>query len=257
MQNTIKQAAAGLYREHAAEFTLDDLCKHAGLSRATLYRRIGSKEKLLKQMFEEGLIAHEPDRDIDGRIFAATRIVVASHGFIACTMEQIAKESGLGVATLYRHFNDKENLLKSFIAQLKPMLAINAVLLNEQGNLEDDLIQLVDIALKFLSENQDLVKILFSFQSAERAYLASIRKDTGTTFDQIRTYLAKQQKLGNLRQDLPPQELAMSLNALLLQYALFAPIHMRRTLDVKKDSKTIVRLFLQGATNTGSINTQK
>jgi len=247
MPGDIKQAAALLFRLKGPDFTLDELQQQTGISRATLYRRIGSKQALIAALADENLIEPDPRGDIDSRIFEATRNVVASHGFIACTMEQIAGEAGLGVATLYRHFGDKENLLTSFIARIKPMLAIKSVLQNENGNIDDDLKRVVDIALDFFAENADLVKIIFSWQSAERAYLDKIRHNSTSTHNQISQYMERQQQNGTLRKDLPPEDLALNLTGLLLQYALHAPAHIARPLNPAKDSKTIVSLFLDGA----------
>jgi AcrR family transcriptional regulator len=250
MPSDIKQAAAALFRQSGADFTLDQLQQLTGISRATLYRRIGSKQALISQLAIENLIELDPQADIDSRIFTATRNIVADHGFIASTMEQIANEAGLGVATLYRHFGDKENLLRCFIAQIKPMQAIKSVLVNDNGNIDDDLKRVVDIALSFFKENMDLVKIIFSWQSAERAYLNEIREKSSSTHHQITRYMAAQQTSGTLRADLSPEDLALNFTGLLLQYALHAPAHINRPLNITQDSKTIVKLFLDGARNT-------
>lgn len=243
----ITRAAVKLFEECGADFTLNQLQSMAGVSRATLYRRIGSKEKLLRQIADEGLISLDTELGIEEKIFAATRAVVAQNGFIACTMEQIADEAGLGVATLYRRFKDKKNLLATFAAQIKPVLAVRSVLDEGQDSVEQGLTHIVSAALTFLDANQSLVKIMFSWQSAERAYLTGIRKESTSTLEQIGKYLTRQQDLGNLRQDISAKDLALSLSGLLFQYAIFSPVHLDRPLDVKSDSKTIVKLFLDGA----------
>lgn len=250
MPTTIKQAAVKLFHETGADFTLDQLQTSTGISRATLYRRIGSKEALLRQIADEGLIDLDSQADIDSRIFIACRSVIAEYGFIACTMEQIAKAAGLGVATLYRHFGDKENLLRSFIAQMRPLLAVKETQIDDHKSIEDTIKYIVDNALAFLGDNQDLVKIMFSWQSAERAYVTEIRDKSGSTFSQIESYLAQQQKRGALRRDISAQDLAITLSGLLFQYAIFAPAHLNRPLDAARDSETIVKQFLTGAQNS-------
>ncbi len=247
MTMNITQAAVKLFDECGADFTLDQLQSMAGVSRATLYRRIGSKEKLLRQIADDGLISLDAELGVEEKIFTATRAVVVQHGFIACTMEQIADEAGLGVATLYRRFKDKKNLLASFAAQIKPVLAALTVLDEGQDDVEQGLTHIVSTALTYLDANQSLVKIMFSWQSAERAYLTSIRQESTSTLNQIGKYITRQQELGNLRQDISAKDLALSLSGLLFQYAIFSPVHLARPLDVKSDSKTIVKLFLNGA----------
>ena len=243
----IKQAAIKLFEELGLDFTLDQLQSMAGVSRATLYRRIGSKEKLLQQLTREGLITLESAPDIEARIFSATREIVAEQGFVGCTMEQIADEANLGVATLYRRYRDKENLLRSFVKAIKPVLAIKSVRQNDDATIEEGLSLIVNSALVFLDANQKLVKILFSWQSSERAYLSGIREDSSSTFNQIAQYLTRQQQLGKLRQDVSARDMALSLSGLLFQYAIFSPVHLGRPLNIKSDSQTIVRLFLNGA----------
>ena len=247
MPADIETKAVNLHRQMGADFTLYQLQQHTGISRATLYRRIGSKETLLANLSARGLIDYDRETDIEKRIYAATRNVVAERGFIACTMEQIAKEAALGVATLYRHFGDKENLLRSFIGQMKPFAGLQPIVFDENADVEDDLMRIIAISLNFLNDNRDLVKILYSWQSAERAYLADIKALSNSTFEQIARFVASHQKCGNLRGDIAPQDLALSLTGLLFQYSIFAPLHHQRCLDLERDAQTILKLFLQGA----------
>lgn len=246
MCDQIQQAAVILFREIGEDFTLDQLQQRTGISRATLYRRIGSKEKLLARLADENLIEPGLHADVKSRIYKATRKVVADAGFIACTMEQIASESGLGVATLYRHFGDKKNLLTSFISQLQPRLDIKSILNAEDILLERDLGKVIGIALRFFGENQDLLKILYSLQNAERAYLARIRDKSSSTIIHIARYLERHQQSGALRSDISAEDMALVLNGLLVQFTLFAPLLTGRPLDVERDSETILKLFLQG-----------
>lgn len=247
MPDQIQTAAISLFHETGEDFTLDQLQKRTGLSRATLYRRIGSKESLLERLAAENLITPDPQAGIKTRVFSAAKKVIANTGFIACTMEQIASEAGLGIATLYRHFGDKENLLTSFVDQLHPRLDIQSILSTQDISLEQDLRKVIAIALKFFGDNTELAKILYSLQTAEREYLTRIRKKTPSTLGHITRYLERHQKSGALRNDIPARDLAIILNGLLMQFSLFAPAQIKRPLDVKKDTEIILKMFLQGA----------
>lgn len=247
MSDKIQQAAINLFRDAGSDFTLDQLARLAEISRATLYRRIGSKESLLKQLADDGLIEMDPEGDVKNRAIRATRKVVADTGFIACTMEQIAREAGLGVATLYRHFGDKENLLSSFIAQMKPRLDIKSILSAKEISLEQDLRKVLNIALEFFGANPDLLKILYSMQTADQTYLRKLRKNSDSTIIHIARYLARHQKLGALRKDVSAEDLAQILHGLLVQFSVIAPTHSDRPLNVKKDAETILKVFLKGA----------
>ncbi|MBL4890507.1 MAG: TetR family transcriptional regulator [Rhizobiaceae bacterium] len=248
MPDQIQIAAISLFRETGEDFTLDQLQERTGLSRATLYRRIGSKESLLERLAAENLITPDPQADIKNRVFSAAKKVIADSGFIACTMEQIANEAGLGIATLYRHFGDKENLLTSFVNQLHPRLDIQSILSTQDISLERDLRKVTSIALQFFSDNMELAKILYSLQTAEREYLVRIRKKSPSTLIHITRYLERHQNAGTLRRDISAVDLAIIFNGLLMQFSLFAPAQIKRRLDVKKDTEIVLKMFLQGAT---------
>ncbi|MFK5978828.1 MAG: helix-turn-helix domain-containing protein [Rhizobiaceae bacterium] len=247
MPDQIQTAAISLFCEIGGDFTLDQLQERTGLSRATLYRRIGSKESLLERLAAENLITPDLQADIKSRVFLAAKIVIANNGFIACTMEQIASEAGLGIATLYRHFGDKENLLTSFVNQLHPRLDIQSILSAQDVSLERDLRKVITIALQFFSDNLELAKILYSLQTAEREYLMRIRKNSPSTLGHVARYLERHQKSGTLRKDVSAADLALILNGHLMQFSLFAPVQINRPLNVDKDTEIILTMFLQGA----------
>lgn len=247
LPDQIQTAAISLFRETGEDFTLDQLQERTGLSRATLYRRIGSKESLLERLAAENLITPDPQADIKNRVFSAAKKVIANTGFIACTMEQIASEAGLGIATLYRHFGDKETLLTSFVDQLHPRLDIQSILSAQDISLERDLRKVIAIALQFFNDNSELAKILYSLQTAEREYLVRIRKKSPSTLNHVTAYLERHQKSGTLRNDISPADLAIIFNGLLMQFSLFAPAQINRPLDVGKDTEIILTMFLKGA----------
>ncbi|MCP4183262.1 MAG: TetR family transcriptional regulator [Hyphomicrobiales bacterium] len=246
MSSDIKQAAVKLFNQEGPDFTIEQLQAGTGVSRATLYRRIGSKEALLKELAKEGLIDFESVPGIERQILDATRVIVTQNGFINTTMEQIARQANLGVATLYRHFKDKDNLFQHFIAQLNPKLAFKSVLHRQDGDLKENLKKLIEVALRFLDENQDLVKILFSWQKEERRYFNHLRQGTTTNFLELVKYFTRQQSTGHLRRDISAEDMAISLNGLLMQYAVYAPIHQNRILNIDEDTPTILKLFLHG-----------
>ncbi|MEX3011949.1 TetR/AcrR family transcriptional regulator [Hoeflea sp. TYP-13] len=247
MQDDIEQAAIGLFNEIGGGFTLDQLQARTGLSRATLYRRIGSKDALLNRLSDENLIRLDDSLDMDVRVFAAARKVVGEYGFLACTMEQIAKEAGIGIATLYRHFKDKESLLGRFVAEMGPKLVIRQTLESRDPDLERDLKQIIEIGLRFGHHNQDIAKIIFSMKPAERKYLAALRRDSVSTFSRLIQYLEKHQRDGVLRRDVSAEDLAMNLNGLLVQYSAFGPAYLDRPLDIERDTDAILKMFLQSA----------
>jgi AcrR family transcriptional regulator len=52
-------AARDLLSERGLEVSLDDIARHAGVGIATFYRRFGSREELLEELFQEGVMLWE------------------------------------------------------------------------------------------------------------------------------------------------------------------------------------------------------
>lgn len=246
MPHQINTAAITLFEQYGNDFTLDQLGQLAKTSRATLYRRIGSKDALLKNLAQQGLIKFDAQSDIKSRILAATRIVVAKHGFINCTMEQIAKQAGLGIATLYRHFAEKEKLLLAFTTELKAGVSIADFELAANLSVEEGLLVLIKTMLKFIDAHKDIVKILFFGNPDERKYITNIRDASSSTFKQISKHLQNLHTKGHIRGDIEIDDLVASLMGLLLQFALTSPLNLNRKLNIERDAKIIAQIFIHG-----------
>lgn len=246
MPHKITTAAITLYNQFGANFTLEQLSQSSGTSRATLYRRIGNKDALLKALNHQGLIKLTQQSDIKTRILTATRTIVAKHGFINCTMEQIATEAGLGIATLYRHFTEKEKLLRAFTTELKSDISITKFELAANLSVEQGLIILTKTMLQFIDANKDIVKILFFGNPEERKYISNIRDASSSTFKLISQHLQNLQSQGHLQANIKVEDLVMSLMALLMQFALTSPLNLNRQLNIERDAKLIVHIFCNG-----------
>src|SRR5688500_9981430 len=112
-EEEILAIAGQLWRQDSA-FTMDQLADDTGISRATLYRRFGSRDAILQRLVDEQAIdVPELSRpDIPTRILYAARTIFSRYGFAGVTVEQIAQEAGVGPATIYRHFGSKDALIE-------------------------------------------------------------------------------------------------------------------------------------------------
>ena len=159
IEPTIFDAAQMLLDEIGEAFTMDQLEAKANVSRATIYRRIGNKEKLLERLAKErGEIFEKQDIKLD--ILKAARFVFAREGLSAATVDQIANEAGVGVATVYRHFGDKETLLLAFIDKMTPRTAVRGMTLHPSEDVQADLEQIVGATLRFFFENRDIFRLV-------------------------------------------------------------------------------------------------
>ena len=120
------------------KLTMNRLAEQTGVSRATLYRRFGSREVLLQRLAEEREVAvAELERlDIRTRILDAARRVFGQTGWLGETVEAIAQEAEVGPATVYRHFGSKEGLMDAFRRSIRPRLLIQVLVTAETEDFE-------------------------------------------------------------------------------------------------------------------------
>lgn len=159
LPENIADAAARLVALHGPDgFTMDDLARESGLSRATLYRQAGSREAVLAALSEQGV---EVGQRVDARerILAACRVVFTRAGFEAATLEDVAREAGVGPATVYRQFGDKKGLISSFAGHIGPRRAMREVALHPTGDLRADLARVAATVMRYAAEDLDLLKL--------------------------------------------------------------------------------------------------
>ncbi|MFK7800957.1 MAG: TetR/AcrR family transcriptional regulator [Anaerolineae bacterium] len=242
----IFEAAESLITEQGPSFTMDQLEAKAKISRATIYRRVGNKEALLKRLAEEKGETFEK-ADMRLNILKAARIVFGREGLVASTMDQISKEAGVGVATVYRHFGDKEKLLKAFIEEMTPRTAVRSLALQPTENVQADLEKIIGIAAPFFYENRDVLRIVFMGSRSEREYLESLRHRSDSTLGRLTNYFEAQIAAGRIKAVGQPGELALALMGMILSFTMIGPIHYGTQLEnPERMSKLIVSLFLNG-----------
>jgi AcrR family transcriptional regulator len=159
LPENIADAAARLVAQHGPDgFTMDDLAREAGLSRATLYRQAGGREAVLAALSEQGVEVGKRV-DVRDRILAASRAVFTRAGFEVATLEDIAREAGVGPATVYRQFGDKAGLISAFAGHIGPRRAMQEVALHPTGDLRADLERTAATVIRYAVEDLDLLKL--------------------------------------------------------------------------------------------------
>jgi len=248
LEHTILDAARALLAEGRGALTMQRLAEQTGLSRATLYRCVGSKAQLLARLAEtEGreLAAASPRE----RILQAARRVFGREGIAAATMEQIAQEAGVGVATVYRLFGSKEGLLHAFAVEVVPRTAVREQALHPTENVAQDLEAIVHLMLGFFYEHRDVVRMALLGMEAERRYLQGLRQDTNTTLDYLAAYFHQQMSAGRLKAVARPKDLALALIGMVLAFAVVGPLHYGTAPEsIEGTARLIVTLLLESLT---------
>lgn len=242
----IVRAATGLLNQVGEGFTMDQLAGKANVPRATLYRRVGSKEALLQRLAVEAGVVLDPQRDVRTRILHGARRVFGRYGLASATIEQIAAEAEVGVATVYRHFGDKDHLVWAAVEELTPRPFLRD-LAPPSEDVAADLMTLTTTLLPFIYEYRDIMRLMLTGNDAERAYIEHLRTGSDRTLDQIAAYFAAQLDVGRLRSTGAPQELALAYIGLLFTFAVIGPLHYGTTLEEPdRVSSLIVQIFLNG-----------
>jgi AcrR family transcriptional regulator len=235
-------------QNQGAEFTMERLVEATGVSRATLYRRFGSREAILQRLADEhALDVQELSRpDMPTRIVEATRASLSRFGFAGTTVEQIAQEAGVGPATIYRHFGSKEGLIEAFVKASTPRHLIRGFTVNEESDLETDMTLIATTLLEFIHDNQGLARIILFESQGGEAILERVRASQGRTVTALAKFLEDHMALGHL-QESDPFDLALSFIGMLLGLAFIGPHSYDRPFtDPKQFAQLATRIFLHG-----------
>jgi AcrR family transcriptional regulator len=238
-------AARRLLRKAGAEgLTMDALAREAGLSRATLYRVVGSRADVLAALSEQGLpVGARPA--VRERALAACRVVFARAGFDAATLEEVALEAGLGVATLYRHFKDKEGLIAAFADQLGPRRALRELTLKPSGDLRADLERVGAAVIRQASADVDLLRLALLERLRGGRWAELMKASPMRTLPMLSRLLKPYADSGALASE-DPGRMAQAFGGMLMSFFVRAALDDSPLPDPEETARFITRVFLDG-----------
>ncbi len=204
-------AARALSRRHGGEFTMAQLARGAGMSRATLYRRVGGREAVLATLRREGAAP----RTIRDRLMTATLELVGERGPLGFALEEVASRAGASVTTIYREFGERDGLLRAALTSMAPQAALRGLLADEQAPLRATLEGFVAAAIARLEAQPLLLRILFTPDAASWQYMQRVRAQEARLSRSLVRYFAAQQQRGRVVGE-SPEQLATALFGLVL-----------------------------------------
>ena len=180
----------------------------------------------MPKLWNETIEAHR--REVGDAILDTTRALVAKHGLRAVTMSQIAEETGIGRATLYKYFPDVESILIAWHERhVAGHLAQLATLREQAGDPGERLRVVLETYALIRHEHQD-IDLPTLAQRGE--HIARAHQHLN---DLVRDLLVECVKTGEVRNDVPPGELAnYCLHALAAAASLPSKVAVRRLVAV-------------------------
>lgn len=157
--NTIINAAieaAEATGRPVAEVPLEEIAKRAGISRATLFRRIGSREALEAAIRERGI---DPGRRADVRTRAtdAAADLIEEGGLAAMTLEAVAARADCSLQALYSQIGGRDALLGATMERFTPLPRIEAVFAGDPPELANGVRQMYEIVFDAIEARRALI----------------------------------------------------------------------------------------------------
>ena len=187
----------------------------------------------MPRLWSETIEAHR--REVRDAILETTAALIAKRGLLSVTMSQIAEETGIGRATLYKYFPDVEAILAAWHErQISGHLDHLAAVRQEAGPAAERLEAVLEAYALIAHESH-------GHQNAELAAFLHRDKRVGRAQEQvhhmIRELVAEGAEAGELRGDVSPDELA--------SYCLHAAA-AARSLSSKAAVRRLVTVTLTG-----------
>lgn len=221
----VRVAARRLLHERG-DFSMQDLAREAGTSRASLYRQVRNREAVLRELEVEL-------PDTQESILSAAREIFARAGFDAATIEDIASEAKVSVATVYRHFQDKRGLIGAFITRYAPRRAVAKIVIEPSRDLGTDLQRVAEAMLRFARAEPALLRLAI-IEKVKGGEWAEVFATSPLRIQHSLTHLLQQHGVPE------PHAAALAFGGMLLTAALQGG-------DPVQQARFLSRLFLEGA----------
>ena len=187
----------------------------------------------MPKLWNETILAHR--RDVREAILDTTSVLVAEQGLLSVTMSQIAEDTGIGRATLYKYFADVEAILLAWHErQINGHLEHLAEIRDRAGDAGERLrVVLEAYALIFHDSRAHHSTEVAGFLHRDEQVAQAQRQVS----EMIGDLLADAAETGSIRHDVSPDELA--------SYCLHA-LSAASTLPSKAAVRRLVMVILNG-----------
>jgi len=184
----------------------------------------------------------------EDRILRAATGVFGKRGVIGATTREIARRADVNEVTLFRHFRNKDELLRRVILsssrQFEDVFA--AAPLETAADFRRTVENYAQVYLRRLVENEEFVR---TFMGEMTRHLALCRRlfaeGSKPTRQRFVAFLRAAKRRGLVRSGVDPAMAADALSAMLLGGVLRRPLNVARY-DLDAYAKSCVKLYLKG-----------
>ncbi|GAA3311602.1 hypothetical protein GCM10020295_81650 [Streptomyces cinereospinus] len=121
----------------AADLTLRDIAREAGISRSTLLRRLGGTRQALDEALRAAGVELGGRKPVRERAIEAAAALISRQGLATLTFERVAMAAECSVQSLYGTFGGRDELMHAVFERYSPILDVEAFLAGPRGDLED------------------------------------------------------------------------------------------------------------------------
>jgi AcrR family transcriptional regulator len=157
----------------------------------------------MPKLWNETIEAHR--REVHSAILDTTAALAAQHGLLSVTMSQIAEETGIGRATLYKYFSDVESILEAWherqiAAHLEQLAAVRDTA---------EIHQRLKAVLEAYAFIQHDLRVAHTTELGTHLQTGThVARARRRLHHMIRDLLAEAAQIGDVRDDVTPDELA-------------------------------------------------
>jgi AcrR family transcriptional regulator len=112
------------------------------------------------------------------RIFSTARRLFVEQGYTATSMRQVAEQAGIGKATIYHHFADKQAIIQALYDEIAQAMQTTLRVVSAETKPRKRIRAAAEVGLRFLCESDDILQIV-------RREIPTMRErfnETSTTF---------------------------------------------------------------------------
>jgi AcrR family transcriptional regulator len=180
------------------------------------------------------------------KILEAARDLIEGQGFSATSMRQIAENAGIGKATIYHHFKDKNALFLALLDKAGKDLRFDPASFADEPDPHQRIQKVTHSCLSFLAGMMDLMNIARREVPEARAKL---QLENDTVFRELAVALSQSIQQGvdaKIFRPVDPRQTARILFAMIQGTYAMSYLAGTRIASPEKTAQAILDIFFQG-----------